>query len=202
PGNFAALFDSTAPDDAKLIAPAPSHYFAGHAAASDRILFTGELHAQTAAGIIARRDANAGAVLEHWDAGGIEPHEIVFAEGGERLVVALGGIAQDASVGSPALNAVRIESAIVELDSKAGRILHRHVLAEEFSSLSMRHIACAPDGKTIAFGIQDQDFSKLRPLVGLMRVGKGLEFLELPKDDPGALRFYVGSIAIDSSGRY
>jgi hypothetical protein len=202
PGSFAAFFDSTAPDNTKLIAPLAAHRFAGHAAANEKLLLTGELHAQTAAGIIALRDLTTGAVLDSWDAGGIEPHELVFADDGARLIVALGGIAQDASVKGPAINAGRTQSAIAELDAKTGRILHRHVLLEEFSSLSMRHMACAPDGKTIAVGIQDQDFSELRPLVGLLRAGRDLEFLELPTDDPGAMRFYIGSIAIDSSGRY
>jgi hypothetical protein len=202
PGSFAALYDPTAPDNANLIAPAPNYRFAGHAAASEKLIFTGELHTQTAAGMIARRDIDTGAVLECWDAGGIEPHELLFADDGARLVVALGGIEQDTSVRSPATNAGRIESAIVELDARSGRVLQRHVLPEEFSSLSMRHMAIAPDGKTIAFGNQDQDFSELRPLVGLLRVGGGLEFLELPSDDPGGMRFYVGSVAIDTSGRY
>ncbi len=202
PGRFAALIDPTAPENTTLMAPAPDHYFAGHAATSEKFIFTGELHTQTAMGIIVRRDFDTGAVLECWDAGGIEPHELVFADEGARLVVALGGIEQDTSVRSSAINAGRIESAILELDAKTGRVLRRHVLPDEFSSLSMRHMACGPDGKTIAFGNQDQDFSELRPLVGLMHVGRGLEFLELPKDDPGAMRFYVGSIAIDSSGRY
>ena len=202
PGSFAALFDPNAPDNMKLIGPAPDHHFAGHAVTSEKFAFTGELHKQTAAGLIVRRDLHTGAVLEYWDAAGIEPHELVFADDGARLVVALGGIEQDTSLGSPALNAGRIESAIVELDAQTGRVLHRHALPEEFSSLSMRHMAGAPDGKTIAFGNQDHDFAELRPLVGLMRVGRGLEFLELPTDDPGAMRFYVGSIAIDSSGSY
>ena len=202
PGSFAALFDSTAPDNTKLIAPLAAHRFAGHAAANEKLFLTGELDAQSAAGTIVLRDLNTGAALGRWDAGGIEPHELLFADDGARLIVALGGIAQDAGVKGPAMNAGRIESAIAELDAKTGRILRRHVLAEEFSSLSMRHMACAPDGKTIAFGIQDQDFSELRPLVGLLRVGRGLEFLELPTDNPGAMRFYIGSVAIDSSGRY
>ena len=202
PGSFAALYDPSAPDNTQMFAPTPNHHFAGHAAANEKHILTGELHTQTAAGIIVQRDLDTGAVLECWDAGGIEPHELLFADDGARLVVALGGIEQDASIKSSAINAGRIESAIVELDAKTGRVLQRHVLSEEFSSLSMRHMAAAPDGKAIAFGNQDQDFSELRPLVGLLRVGKGLEFLELPTDDPGAMRFYVGSVAIDSSGRY
>jgi len=202
PGSFAALFDSGAPDNIQLVAPIAAHRFAGHAAADGTRFFTGELHGETALGRIVLRDPGSGAPLGDWDAGGIEPHELLFADGGARLVVALGGIAEDSSVKGPATNVGRIESAIVELDAKTGRVLHRHVLAEELSSLSMRHMALAPDGQTIAFGIQDQDFSELRPLVGLLRLGQGIEFLELPNDDPGAMRFYVGSVAIDSSGRF
>ena len=63
-------------------------------------------------------------------------------------------------------------------------------------------MALAPDGETIAFGMQDQDRSRLRPLVGLLRVGRGIELLPLPADDEGALRFYIGSVAIDVSGSF
>ncbi len=202
PGSFAALFDSTAPADIKLITPSAEHRFAGHAAASEAAFFTGELHEQTAAGRIVLRDPASGIAMSSWEAGGIEPHELIVADHGARLIVALGGIAQDVSVKGPATNAGRIESAIAEFDAKTGRLLHRHVLPKEFSSLSIRHMALAPDGQSIAFGIQDQDFSELRPLVGLLRVGQGVELLALPTDEPGALRFYIGSIAIDSSARY
>ena len=202
PGNFAALFDSTAPDTINLLAPLAEHRFAGHAATTESLFLTGELHAQTAAGRIVLRDTVSGMAVNSWDAGGIEPHELLVADHGARLIVALGGIAQDVSVRGPAMNAGQIESAIAEFDVKTGRLLHRHVLSEEFSSLSIRHLALAPDGRTIAIGIQDKDFSELRPLVGVLRVGQGVELLELPTDDPGALRFYIGSIAIDSSGRF
>jgi len=202
PGSFAAFFDTGTPDNIQLVAPIAAHRFAGHAVANETHFFTGELHGESALGRIVLRDPVSGSPLESWDAGGIEPHELLLADSGARLVVALGGLAEDASVKGPATNVGQIESAIVELDAKTGRVLHRHVLAEEFSSLSLRHMALSPDGHTIAFGIQDQDFSELKPLVGLLRVGQGIEFLELPGDDPGAMRFYIGSVAIDSSGRF
>jgi hypothetical protein len=69
-------------------------------------------------------------------------------------------------------------------------------------SLSLRHMALAPDGETIAFGMQDQERAQLRPLMGLLRVGADLALLPLPGDDAGSLRSYVGSVAIDSSGRF
>ena len=38
--------------------------------------------------------------------------------------------------------------------------------------------------------------------MGLLRIGRGIELLPLPVDDEGGLRSYIGSVAIDASGRY
>jgi hypothetical protein len=116
--------------------------------------------------------------------------------------VAVGGIARAADVKGPAINAGNIESAIVELDPASGAVLKRHVLPPSMKSLSLRHMALAPDGETIAFGMQDQDRSTLRPLLGLLRAGHGIELPSMPEDDEGVLRSYIGSVAIDASGSY
>ena len=108
---------------------------------------------------------------------GIEPHDLLFARGGSRLVVAIGGIARSADVKGPAINAGNIESAILEIDPNSGAVLRRHELSADRKSLSLRHLALAPDGETIAFGMQDQDRSEVRPLMGILRVGGGIEFL-------------------------
>jgi len=198
-GRFAAMVDNidAAP---RLLTPLADHRFAGHAATHGALLVTAENEASSAAGALVLRDAASGTILDRWDAVGIETHDLVFARGGEVLVVALGGIAKDASVRGPAMNAGHVESAIVEIDVRFGRVLHRHVLPRNYASLSMRHMALAPDGETIVFGMQDQDYASLKPLMGLLRLGRGLELFDLPKDDPATLRFYVGSVAIDASG--
>jgi hypothetical protein len=202
PGRFAAFVDPTrAPDAMRFIAPVPRHRFAGHAALrDDGAIVTAELHEDNAAAIAVLRDGTSGAVRAVWPLGGIEPHDLVFA--GDRLIVALGGIERAAAVKGPALNAGHIESAIVELDARDGRVLQRHGLPEALGSLSMRHLALAPDGQSVAFGIQDQDRSQLRPLAGVLETAKGLQLFGLPTDDPGALRFYVGSVAIDATGMF
>ncbi len=199
PGRFAAMVDDidAAP---RILAPLSGHRFAGHAAAEGDLLVTAENEASSSAGVLVQRDAASGRILGQWDAGGIETHDLLFARGGEVLVVALGGIAKDASVRGPAMNAGHIESAIIEIDARSGRLLNRHVLPRDYASLSMRHLALAPDGETIVFGMQDQDYASLKPLTGVLRVGAGIELLDLPADDPAALRFYVGSVAIDASG--
>lgn len=199
PGMFAAIAEDVSGGAVQFVRPLESHCFAGHAALGTTLV-TAELHEETAEGLAVLRDSSSGAIRGSWRLGGIEPHEMIFADGGARLVVALGGIAKSATVKGPPINAGHIESAIVELDAHSGRVLHRHILPSEYASLSLRHMALAPDGKTIAVGIQDQDRSALRPLVALLRVGGGLELLPLPEG--GVMRFYVGSIAIDAGGDY
>jgi hypothetical protein len=204
PGTFAAILSAEAPQAIRhVFAPIPGHRFAGHAALhpDGRMLATSEIDAETGAGTVVMRDAKIGAPRAIF-AVGIEPHDLLFARGGSRLVVAIGGIAKAADVKGPPINAGNIESAIVELDPKSGAVLRRHTLGESMKSLSLRHMALAVDDKTVLFGMQDQDRAQLRPLMGTLRMGGDVAFFPLPDDDKGALRSYVGSVAIDSSGGF
>ena len=202
PGTFAAIVDLEAPDAApRLFDPIKGHRFAGHAAIRGDALFTTEIDAETGDGAAVLRDVRTFAPRARY-AVGIEPHDVLFARGGEVLVVAVGGIARAADVKGPAINAGHIESAILELDPRSGAVLERHALPADMSSLSLRHMALAPDGETVVFGMQDQDRSLTRPIMGVLRVGRGIELLPLPTQDQGALRSYIGSVAIDASGRY
>jgi len=202
PGTFAAVLDLEAPEaPARIFHPIAGHRFVGHAAVNGEALFTTEMDELTGDGAAVLRNARSFAPRARF-AAGIEPHDVLFARGGEVLVVAIGGIARAADVKGPAINAGRIESAILELDPRSGAVLKRHALPADMSSLSLRHMALASDGETVAFGMQDQDRSTVRPLMGLLRVGRGIDLLPLPADDEGALRSYIGSVAIDASGRY
>jgi hypothetical protein len=207
PGMFAALVDTAtlaAPKpDITVVKPALHYRFGGHAAAHEgaRQFVTGEFHEASGSGLIVVRDAN-GAEVAHRNAGGIGPHDLLYAKGGSRLVVALGGLLQEPDVRSPPLNAGVIESSLVELDAKSGKLLTRHRLPSSMASLSIRHLALAPDGETIVIGMQDQDLTEPRPVIGIMRLGKEIELLPLPTDEPDLFRGYIGSVAIDAGGRY
>jgi hypothetical protein len=204
PGAFAAIVDPQAPHAGlRIFTPAAGHRFAGHAALSPdgRTLATSEIDAETGAGAIVLRDSASGAPHAQF-AAGIEPHDLLFARGGSRLVAAIGGIAKAAEIKGPAINAGKIKSAILELDPRSGAVLKRHELVADLKSLSLRHMALAPDDETVMFGMQDQDRSRLRPLIGRLRVGGGIDLLPLPAFDEGALRSYIGSVAIDASGGY
>jgi hypothetical protein len=204
PGAFAAILDPNDPrKQPRTFGPAAGHRFAGHAALhpDGKTLGTSEVDAETGAGAVMLRDAHDGTPRALF-AAGIEPHDLVYARGGSRLVVAIGGIAKAADIKGPPMNAGNIESAIVELDPKSGATLKRHALGQSEKSLSLRHMALAPDGETIAFGMQDQDRAQLRPLMGILRLGADISLLPLPEDDPGSLRSYIGSVVIDRSGRF
>ena len=202
PGNFAAVVDLEAPDaQARMFHPLSGHRFVGHAAVRGDTLVTTEMDEQTGDGAAVLRDARSFEPRARF-AAGVEPHDVLFARGGEVLVVAIGGIARAADVKGPPMNAGHIESAILELDPRSGAVLKRHALPRDMDSLSLRHMALAPDGETIAFGMQDQDRSTARPVMGLLRLGRGIELLPLPPGDEGMLRSYIGSVAIDASGRH
>lgn len=203
PGEFAAILDAEELVLRAMFVPIAGHRFAGHAALSPdgRTLATTEIAVETSAGRLVLRDPLTGAVRETI-AVGIEPHDVLYAKDGAHILVAEGGIAYDLAVKGPAVNAGRIESAVVELDAASGRVLKRHRLSGGLRSLSIRHMAFAPDGETVAFGMQDQDKGHLRPLTGILRVGHSVELLPLPPNDEGALRWYVGSMAVDASGAF
>ena len=208
PGQYLAVIDPAtlaAPKpDIVLARPATRHRLGGHAAAHEaaRVFTTGEFHEESGKGLVTLRDIISGTERARWDAGGIGPHDLLYAKDGSRLVVALGGLLQEPDVRSPPLNAGAIESSLVELDAASGKILKRHKLAPEHASLSLRHLALAPDGETIIFGMQDQELSEPRPLIGVLQLGRGITLLPLPPDNPNVFRGYIGSVAIDAGGRY
>jgi hypothetical protein len=204
PGLFSAIVrpsDIEAP--AVVLDPAPGQRFAGHAAITPdgKRLFNSEFDASNTAAAIAVRDPATGRVVDVWHPPGIEPHEMHMAGGGSRLVVALGGLINDGSVGGPAFNAGGIDSAVLEIDPRSGTLLARHKLRPDLATLSLRHFAVAPNGTTIAIGMQDQDLSLPRPVMAVLELGKELEPLPMPEGE-ASFRGYVGSVAIDASGTY
>lgn len=198
PGLHATLIDANDPARSSMFTTASR--FSGHAAVSPdgATLVTGEFDAESFAAEIALRDPVTGAERVRWRPGGIEVHELLFARGGSRLVVALGGLIQDGGVAGPAVHPGGIDSAVLELDALSGKLLARRKVA--FPSLSLRHLAVTPDGTTVAVAAQDQDIAVKRPLVGLIRAGGEIEFLSWPDPHDFDFRSYVGSVAIDAAG--
>ena len=205
PGTFAAILDPADLDGSRrLLAPAEGHRFAGHAAVAPEGdgFVTSEFDALSMQALLVKREVRTGAELDRWSLGGLEPHELLYASDGARLVVALGGLVNDGGVAGPALNPGGIDSALIEVDPRSGRVLARHRLGPEHASLSLRHLALAPDRQTVVVGMQDQDLSAARPILGVLRPGGQIELAALPDTSEFDFRGYVGSVAVDASGAF
>jgi hypothetical protein len=198
PGLFASMIDPHDPSAPSSFSSSGNSRFSGHAAVSPdaKVLVTAEFDATTFEAAITLRDPRSGDIRAQWKPDGIEPHEILFARHGARLVVALGGLIKDGGVAGPAFNPGGVRSAVLEFDPLSGKVLAHHKLPDVFSSLSLRHLAVAPDGETIAVAAQDQDITVTRPLVGMLRLGKEIELLQWPDPRECDFRSYVGSVAI------
>lgn len=199
PGLFASIIDPRDPSGLVSFPSSGNSRFAGHAAvAPDGIaLVTSEFDATTFEAALTLRNSKNGEVRAQWKPGGIEPHEILFTRHGARLVAALGGLIKDGGVAGPAFNSGGIHSEVLEVDPLSGKVLARHKLPDSFSSLSLRHLAVAPDNETIAFAAQDQDITVTRPLVGLLRLDQDMQLLPAPDPRECDFRSYVGSVAIN-----
>lgn len=198
PGLFGSIVDPRDPSAISSFSCSGDSRFAGHAAMSPdgKSLITSEFDGSSFEAALVLRDPKSGTERARWQPGGIEPHETVFAREGARVVTALGGLIEDGGVSGPAFNPGGIHSAVLELDSLSGKVVARHTLPQTLSSISMRHLAVARDGETIVVAAQDQDITITRPLVGLLRLGKGIEMLEWPDPRICDFRSYVGSVAI------
>lgn len=206
PGLFASIVDSADVSSSSKIVFQPSSdcRFAGHSAASvdGTMLMTSEFDTNTIKARIILRDPKTGIERARWQLNDLEPHELLFARKGARLIVALGGLIKDGGVAGPAFNPDGVRSAVVELDPSTGTVIARHALAPSLASLSLRHLAVSPDGETVAVAAQDQDISATRPLVALLALGNELQPLPMPDARDVDFRGYIGSIAFDTKGAY
>jgi len=205
PGVSSAIVDAAdVTSQPQILKPVQNCRFAGHAAMSPdgALLVTGEFDADTVQAMLVARDPESGAERTRWSLNEIEPHELVFTKDGSRVVAALGGLIKDGGVAGPAFNPGGVRSAVLELDARSGKVMARHELGAELSSLSLRHLSVSPDGHTIAIAAQDQDLSETRPLVGVLRIGKGISLFPMPDIREVDFGGYIGSVAFDRSGSY
>ncbi|WP_230531506.1 DUF1513 domain-containing protein [Microvirga roseola] len=202
PGNWMAVIDPGTGGVRKVIPAAAGRSFYGHGAFSDdgRLLFATENQGDTGEGIVGTYDADAGyARIGEMPTSGPGPHDLVFLPGGERLVIANGGERTEAA-SREVVNEGALESSLAILRTGTGDVEGRIELARDLRNLSIRHLACSPDGETV-FGCQFRgDPFDVVPLVGILTSEGRAVFLEMPEDDLASLENYIGSVSLDRSG--
>lgn len=109
-------------------------------AATDQVLLTTETDMKTGRGRIGVRDRTSLRKLDEWDSHGLEPHQLLVDHEGH-VLVANGGITRTADDRKVDLD--RMDSSLVRLDGRTGRLLGKWTLPDR--RLSLRHMAWADD---------------------------------------------------------
>ncbi|MGE4279039.1 MAG: DUF1513 domain-containing protein [Magnetospirillum sp.] len=202
PGTSVAVIDVASGQAIHWLEAPEGRHFHGHGLFSPdgKVLFTSENDYQESVGIIGLWDATDNYTrLGEMSSHGIEPHDIKLMPDGRTLAVANGGIITHPDHGRTRLNLDAMESSLVYMDSRDGRLLEKRILPAALRLLSMRHFDIAPDG-TIAMGMQHQTNTEMPPIVALHRRGEDLRLLDLPPDIKDMVHNYCGSVAFSPDG--
>lgn len=173
------------------------HFF-GHGCYSPdgRAIFVTENDIETGKGLVTVRDADDFRVLAEYPTHGIGPHELLLLPDGVTLAIANGGIQTHPETGRVKLNRGRIDSSLVYLDSRDGKLLGHYPVAS--TQHSLRHLAIASNGR-LAAALQFEGDRKL-PGSRLMAFHHGepaLQFAEAPQAAWDRMQHYAASVAYD-----
>lgn len=184
-------------------APEGRHYF-GHGAYSQNgdFLYAAENDFDNERGVIGIYDVNDGYKrLGEFSCNGIGPHELRLLPGGRHLIVANGGILTHPDLGRAKLNLDTMQPNLTMFDLQTQRVVEAAQLPDRFHQLSIRHFDVTARGEII-FGVQDQrkPYGD-RPMAGAWKPGQEMRLFAAPRDGWRVLNGYVGSVAVEQSGR-
>ena len=186
-----------------LSTPENRHFY-GHAAFTPDggLLMAAENDFDGERGMIGLYDSTDGyRRVGEFFSGGIGPHEMRLHPDARHLLVANGGMLTHPNTGRAVLNRDTMVPTLSLIDFASGTVVDQAVLPEDLHQLSIRHFAVAADG-LVAIGLQDQlRASAHRPLVGVWRPGSAPVLLDPPAEGWGLFNGYIGSMALDRSGR-
>lgn len=200
PGTFAAIFDRKTRAAPIVIASPEGRHFYGHGTFSrdGRLLYASENDFDNARGVIGLYDATNGfARLGEYPTYGIGPHDLSISLDGKVLIAANGGIETHPDFGRTKLNLDRMEPSLALIDAGTGALIEKHDLPANLKQLSTRHIDLSASSD-IWFACQyEGPRDDLPPLIGRVRRGDALAFIDLPETTARNLANYVGAIAIN-----
>ncbi|WP_162559323.1 DUF1513 domain-containing protein [Microvirga sp. 17 mud 1-3] len=204
PGNWAAIIDRVTGTVRRVVTSPEGRHFYGHGvfSADGGLLYATENSVATGEGLLGIYDA-AGDYrrVGEMPSFGIGPHDLAYLPGHRHIVVANGGIRTNPETGREILNKDRMEPSLAIVDPAGGSVLLKVDLGPDLRGLSIRHLAVSPRGETV-FGCQfEGDETGMPALVGTLTPDGRTRFLEMPEDALDSMRNYVGSVALDASGR-
>ena len=200
PGTTAVLFDRRAGKVLASFEPGEGRVFSGHGrfVEAGRRFYAVEIERASGQGVVSLREVADGfSVVAEWASAGIGPHDMLPGLGG--LVVANGGIEPHTP---EAFGAEVAHAGVAILDPASGQIRAVGTLDGDLVSLSLRHLARAEDGLVVVAAQDLLNDSIARPLVYAVEPDGRLRAFDAPDEEWRSFRTYVGSIAVDRSGRY
>lgn len=177
--------------------------FAGHGVflESGRLFAIAEIDTGTAEGWMAVLDVDAGyARLAEFPSAGVGPHEMIDL-GRHGLVVANGAREPNTDPTLPALLATASRSNVSLLDPATGEVAARHEAGADFDGVSLRHMAADGRGGVVVAAQESEPGISDRPLLFSVDAG-GIAPFEGAERVWLSLKGYVGSVAVDASGRF
>lgn len=174
----------------------PERAFNGHALldAQGRLLYTTETDLASGQGLVGVRDAHSLRKLDEWPTQGLDPHALMWDAAG-RLVVANGGIPTRPETGRVKRDLDRMDSSLVRLDARSGRVGAQWRLADR--RLSLRHLARQRDTLAVALQAEHDEPAEraAAPVLALLDED-GLSSVAAPM----ALAGYGGDVCADGPG--
>ena len=140
--------------------------------------------------------------VNEFDSAGIGSHEIALSRDGSQLIIANGGVQTHPESGRKKLNLETMQPSLVFLDRVTGDLVNKVVLAPEFATNSIRHMAVAGNG-VVYVALQQQVKSKQNCLLAsYIPQEKSLTPVELLEEHALMLNNYVGDITLDVSQQF
>ncbi|MDB5506772.1 MAG: putative exported protein [Devosia sp.] len=202
PGTFAVVFDPKGKSPPVTLTSIEGRHFYGHGAFSPdgRLLYVTESDYEAARGVIGVYDATGGfARIGEFDTFGTGPHEVLLMPDGRTLAIANGGIETHPDYGRTELNLETMEPSLAFVDAPTGELVGLLKLEAALHQLSIRHLAVDMRNR-VWFGCQFRGVSGTPQLVGYATMDGEIRLIELPPDQLGSLRNYVGSVAAGKGG--
>ena len=204
PGNFCYIINTSNGEIIDKFNTKNGRHFYGHGFYSNdgMWLYSTENEYNSGRGLIGVYDVtDRYRLVETFPSYGIGPHEINLLSEGNILVVANGGVLTHPDSGRQKLNLDTMESSLVYIDIKSGKLLSSRKLSDELRLMSIRHIAVSPSNE-IAVVMQYQGpSSHIHPLVGFQKGSDQIILCSAPEKVLYRMKNYCGSVTFDSSSK-